>query len=90
MPIIATRVTVTTSPTLLTDPRNGSTTGPITASLLNLGPEDVDLGGANVGVGAGYLLRAGGTFDVDLIAGDLLYGVGAAGTAVVCVLRLMQ
>lgn len=90
MPIISTRVIVTVAATPLVVPTNGSITGPVTASLINLGPSDCDLGGIGVATGAGYLLRVGGTFDVDLVSGDNLYGVTAAGTAVVCVLRLMQ
>lgn len=90
MPIISTRVTVTTSSTALVTPTNGSITGPVTASLINLGPSDCDLGGIGVTTGGGYLLRVGGTFDVDLVSGDNLYGVTSASTAVVCVLRLMQ
>jgi hypothetical protein len=90
LPIIGARVTVTTSPTQIVLPTYGSATDPVTGSLLNLGPADVDLGGAGVTAGAGYLLRVGGTFDVDLIGGDVLYGVVAASTAVVCVLKLRQ
>lgn len=90
MPIIGTRVTVTTAPTQVIVPNNGSITGPITGSILNLGPQDVDLGGAGVTTGAGYLLRVGGTFDLDLIHGDILFAVTASSTAVLCVLKLMQ
>jgi len=90
MPIIGTRVTVCTTATVIMLPTNGSTGDPITGSLLNLGSQDVDLGGAGVTTGAGYLLRVGGTFDVDLIAGDVLYGVTASGTSSICVLKLRQ
>ena len=90
MPIVGERLTVTTSPTQIIVPNHGSITGPITGSVLNLGPQDVDLGGPGVVAGAGYLLRVGGTFDLDLIHGDVLYGVTASATAVLCVLKLMQ
>lgn len=81
---------MTTTATQIVVPSNGSVSGPITSSLLNLGPSDVDLGGAGVTTGNGYLLRVGGTFDVDLIHGDILFGVTASSTAVICTLTLMQ
>lgn len=90
MPIISNRITVTTSPTQLLIPNNGSIAAPITGSILNLGPSDIDLGGETVVSGSGYLLRVGGTFDLDLIHGDVLYGVVASGTSVVCTLKMMQ
>lgn len=90
MPIKGGRTTITTTPTQVVVPDNGSITGPITASILNLGPQDVDLGGEFVAAGTGYLLRVGATFDVDLIHGDILYAVTAAGISVLCHTRLMQ
>lgn len=57
MPIIGQRVTVGTTATILITPTYGSTNDPITGSLLNLGSQDVDLGGAGVVAGSGYLLR---------------------------------
>lgn len=90
MPIIGSRVTVGTTPVVLLSPTYGSVGDPVTGSLLNLGAQDVDLGGATVTTGAGYLLRVGGTFDVDLISGDVLYGVTASGTSSICILKLRQ
>lgn len=90
MPIIGERITVTTSPTQIIVPNHGSISGPITGSIMNLGPQDVDLGGAGVAAGAGYLLRVGGTFDLDLIHGDILYGITASSFATICLLKLMQ
>lgn len=90
MPIIGARVTVTTSATQLFTGAYGSATVPVTASFLNLGPVDVDLGGAGVTTGNGYLLRVNGTFDVDLLSTDVLYAVTASGTSVICVLKLRQ
>lgn len=83
-------MTVGTTAVAIITPTYGSTGDPITGSLLNLGSQDVDLGGADVVTGEGYLLRVGGTFDVDLIAGDVLYGVTASGTSSICVLKLRQ
>jgi hypothetical protein len=62
----------------------------MTASLLNLGPADVDLGGETVTTGTGYLLRAGATLDVDLMVNDVLYGVTSGGNADICILKLRQ
>lgn len=90
MPILGGRTTVTTSATQVVVPNNGSIVGPVTASILNLGPNDCDLGGEFVTTGNGYLLRVGATFDVDLIHGDVLYAVTASGTTVLCHIRLMQ
>jgi hypothetical protein len=90
VPVIGSRTTVTTVATQLMLPNNGSISAPVTGSLLNLGPSDVDLGGPGVVAGAGYLLRVGGTFDLDLIHGDVLFGVTASSTAVICKLLLMQ
>lgn len=90
IPIIGQRVTVTTTASRVVQPTYGSVSVPITASILNLGTADVDLGGIGVVAGAGYLLRVGGTLDVDLTGGDDLYGVTASGTATLCVLKLRQ
>lgn len=90
MPIIGQRVTVTSTASQVVVPTYGSANDPITASVLNLGPNDVDLGGSGVTTGNGYLLRVGGTIDVDLMSGDVLYGVTATSTSVLALLKLRQ
>lgn len=90
MPIISARVTVTASPTLIIDPRNGSTTGPVTGIVKNDGPTSIYLGGAGVTAATGFLFEAGTVIDVELITGDLLYGITAAGTQEVMTMKLMS
>jgi hypothetical protein len=91
VPIIGTRVTVTDSPTLIYVPRHGSAGDPRSGSILNLGPADIDLGGETVSTGAAYLFRKNATMDLDLLAGDELYGVAPSGqSAVVSILKLRQ
>lgn len=90
MPIIAGRVTVTASVTLILNPLNGSVTGPITAIVKNPGPSSVYLGGETVTAATGFELATGGTVDVELIAGDLLYGVTASGSQELQTIRLMS
>lgn len=90
MPIIGERVTVTTTATQVVVPTYGAASDPITASLRNPGPSSVFLGGAGVTSSAGYELVSGGTIDLDLMAGDVLFGITATGTQVVHVLKLRQ
>lgn len=89
MPIIAARVTVTTSPTLLIDPMNGSVTGPVVAIVKNPGPTSIFIGGAGVTATTGLEVATGGTVDLDLISGDLLYGITASQPQEVQTIRLM-
>lgn len=79
MPIIAQRIVVTTSPTVILTPLNGSVTGPITALVKNVGPNTVYIGGEFVTVAEGFSVGTGGVVDVELIHGDVLYGIVAPG-----------
>lgn len=90
MPIISSRVVVGNTPTLLINPVNGSVTGSITAIVKNAGPTSVFIGGEFVTAAQGFELAAGGTVDVDLIAGDLLYGITGSGTQEVQTIKLMS
>lgn len=91
MAIVGSRVTITTAITKVFDPnRHGSASSSITGSVLNLGPSDVDLGGADVVAGAGYPLTVGSAIDLDLIAYDILYAVTTSGTAVLALLKMRQ
>lgn len=90
MPIIAARVTIGVTPTLVINPLNGSVTGPITALVKNPGPTSVYLGGFDVTSTTGFELATGGTVDVELIAGDLLYAVTASSTQELQTIKLMS
>jgi hypothetical protein len=90
MPIIASRVSVTTSPTVLTNPVNGSLADSISAVVKNTGGASVYLGGVNVQSTDGLELAPGEIMNVDLMAGDILYGVTASGTVIVAVMKLRQ
>lgn len=90
MPIVSTRVTVTTSPTVLSDPVYGSLADPIGAVVKNIGGSSVFLGGAGVTAAAGLELAPGESLNVDLMAGDVLYGITASGTNAVAVMKFRQ
>lgn len=90
MPIVSVRVTVTTSPTVLSNPVYGSAGDPISVVVKNIGGASVYLGGAAVQSTDGLELAAGETLAVDLLAGDVLYAVAATGTVSVAVMKLRQ
>lgn len=90
MPIISSRVTVTDTATQIVDPARGGVPDPISAVVKNAGGVSVFLGGAGVTAVAGYELVPGEAFNADLIAGDVLYGITAGGSAVLHVLRFRQ
>lgn len=90
MPIISSRVTVGVTPTLILNPVNGSVTGPITGIVKNPGPTSVYIGGEFVTAATGFELATGGTVDVELISGDVLYGVTAASTQELQTIKLMS
>lgn len=90
MTVVGTRVTVTTAATNVMGLNSHNAVCPSTGSILNLGPQDVDLGGPEVTAGAGYPLTVGSAIDVDLILIDQLYAITASGTAVLAVLKLRQ
>lgn len=90
MPILSTRVSVGTSPTILSNPVNGSLTDPISVVVKNIGGASVYLGGAAVQSTDGLELAAGETLAVDLMGGDVLYAVTASGTVSVAVMKLRQ
>lgn len=82
--ISGSRVTVTTSPTVIVAADGQS------ILIKNIGSIDVDLGGATVAAGAGFPLAAGGEVAMDLQGwSGGLYAVTASATAVVCVLRIV-
>lgn len=90
MPIISSRVTVTAAATQIIDPIRGGVPDPISAVIKNAGAVSVYLGGIGVTSAAGYELAPGEPFNADLVAGDVLYGITAAGSAVLHVMRFRQ
>jgi len=90
MPIISSRVTITTTATQIVDPVRGGVPDPISAVVKNAGAVSVFLGGAGVTTAAGYELAPGEPFNADLVAGDVLYGITASGSAVLHVMRFRQ
>ncbi len=65
-------------------------TGSVTAIIRNSGPTTIFIGGATVSATTGFEVPTGGIIDVELIAGDLLYGITAAGTQEVQTVKLMS
>jgi hypothetical protein len=90
MPIISSRVSVTASATVLSDPVRGSLGDPIGCVVKNTGGSSIYLGGSGVTSAAGLELAPGETLNVELMGGDVLYGVTAAGTVIVSVMKLRQ
>lgn len=76
--VVGARVTVTTSPTLIS--RSGSELGPVL--IKNTGAAAVYLGGATVATTTGYELAAAETISLMLAADEALYGIVASGTVV--------
>ena len=72
MSVVGSRVTITTAATNVMGINKHNSTCASTGSILNLGPQDVDLGGPEVLTGAGYPLTVGSAIDVDLILIDQL------------------
>lgn len=88
MTVAAASVTVTTMATLLSSETDE--TFPGSQSVLVLVPAGgatVYLGGEGVTTAAGFPLAAGESFTADLGSGDVLYGIVAASTQAVSVLR---
>lgn len=75
MPIISSRVTVTSTATQIVDPTRGGVVDPTTCLIRNAGGFTVYLGGVGVTTATGFELPPGGSFNADLIAGDVLYGI---------------
>lgn len=79
MTVIATRPAVTASATKMFD--HGSSTGPITILVTNVGANPCDLGGPGVTVGAGYPLAANASVTLTLKDDDdELFAISTVGT----------
>jgi hypothetical protein len=89
MPVIGERITVAATATAIFTPTNGAAVDRKSAIIkLPAGAAvSVYLGGSGVTTAAGYELTAGDIIDVSLLSGDTVYGIVAAGTEVVHVLR---
>lgn len=72
MALSGTRVTVTDAATLI---RTADTDGHSTVVVRNPGANDVDLGGADVTSGGGFVLAAGDQVVIDLGPAESLYGI---------------
>jgi hypothetical protein len=88
MTVQGSRVTVTTTATLLADATGtDSVTGVRVTVKSPSGAQIVDLGGPGVTAGAGLALEAGNILTLELGPGDALYGIVAATTQAVHVLK---
>lgn len=89
MPIIGERVEVGTSATAIVTPTHGAAVDRKSAiiKLPSTAGASVFLGGADVTTATGYELGVGEIIDVSLIDGDTVYGIVAAATEDVHVLR---
>lgn len=92
MAIVSTRVTVAATPTIVVDTFRGGNSfrDNTSSSVKNTGGASVYLGGAAVAAADGFELAPGQVITIDHVAGDDLYGITAAGTVVVHVMRLKQ
>lgn len=91
MAVASVSVTVATTATLLsgTDPGDsqGAANGQSVTVRVPSGGATVYLGGSNVSTSNGFPLAATESFSMDCLPGDALYGVVAASTQAVNVLR---
>jgi hypothetical protein len=90
MPIISSRVSVTGTATVLSDPTRGSIGDPIGVVVKNTGGTSIYLGGSGVTSAAGLELAPGETLNIELMGGDVLYGITASGTVIVSIMKLRQ
>lgn len=75
--------TVNTTATQLIDAGRRSYNAPLSVSIENEGSVDIFIGGADVtasGATKGRKVVAGGSYELDLHSGDVLYACVAAGT----------
>ncbi len=84
MAVRAYRVTVTTTPTKLSDHDADARTG---SAIVVRPAGDVYVGGSGVTTAAGYLVAGGTELALDLDVREDLYAVAASGTVSVSVLR---
>lgn len=88
MPLSPASITVGTAATLLsTTDRAGTANGQAILVKVPAGGQVVYIGGANVTTTTGYPLAAGETLSLDIEGDDVVYGIVAATTQAVNVLR---
>ena len=87
MTVLAASVTVATTATLLSSSTDDSAYGHSLLVKVPAGGQTVFLGGSDVTSAAGYPLAAGESCAFDLGSGDVLYGIVAATTQALSVLR---
>lgn len=80
----AERITVGTTPTLLTTAESDHSAG--SSALIKAITVGIEIGGPDVAVGSGYPLDQGEAVGADL-ASDKIYGRVASGTGTVAILR---
>lgn len=86
MAVVSEVKTVGTTPTLLTN--GGSSIQDLSVVYLrNDSAVDIFIGGANVTTGTGFRMPAGTQFPLDLAHHDAVYGIVAAATQPIQVLR---
>jgi len=90
MPIVSSRVTVTTDVTPIALTLRGDVPDNTTATLKNAGGVSVFLGGLAVTAADGFELAPGDVFSVDLNIGDDVHGITAAGSSVIHVMKMKQ
>lgn len=85
MAIYTSQTSVGTTATLIGPMHSGTADGQAGSSVAfyNPGPTAVVLGNATVTTTTGFTLISGATFQADLQAGELVYGVVASGTQTV-------
>jgi hypothetical protein len=92
MPVLSSRVTVAATPTIIVNPVRGADLLPDNtyAMVKNAGGVSIFLGGVTVTAAAGFELGPGTAISLELIIGDVLYGITAAGTVEAHVMKLRQ
>lgn len=96
MPIISSRVTVTTARTLVVNPTRGGVPDPISGIIRNAGGVSCFLGGelnedtSTLSAAEGFELAPGESQAMDLVAGDVLYAICASGSTELHVMRFRQ
>lgn len=87
MAVVAERVDVGTSPTALNGSDGSDYRSGKSLLIRNRATVSIDVGGADVAATAGFELAAGESISIALEPGEVVYGIVAAATARVDVLR---
>lgn len=90
MPIVASKVTVATTPTLLASVGRSVEGGDSWVEVVNTGGAAIFLGGSDVSTTTGRSLAASASVLYELATGDALYAVGVASVSGVTLVRNHQ